>query len=117
LLRQKALVFVFVTIGAQKLPVASIGRVVIVVVIAMMDFEQLQVGVRELAAAASTYPRINPECLLTVTLCALFACAPCLGDNAVKASMIRSSFRAWHLRLPSSSVPFTISEGSTKTKS
>src|SRR5262245_56578467 len=61
-LAQKALVLVFVTVGAQKLPVAPIGRVVVVIVVAMMNFQQLQVGVGEFSATAPAYPGVEFEC-------------------------------------------------------
>ena len=67
-LGQEALVLVFVTVGAQQLPVAPIGRVVVVVVVPMMNFQELQVGVGELATTAPAYPRINLECPLAVAL-------------------------------------------------
>jgi len=97
---KETLVFIFVTVGAQQLPVAPIGRVVVVIVVAMVNLQQLQVGVGELAAAAPAYPRVDPECLLAVALGALFACTPRLGDDAVEASMIGSSSSFWHGRSP-----------------
>ena len=49
-LSNETLMLILVAVRAQELPVASIGRVVVVVVVAMVDFEELQVGVGELAA-------------------------------------------------------------------
>jgi hypothetical protein len=100
LLGKETLVFIFVTVGAQQLPVAPIGRVVVVIVVAMVNLQQLQVGVGELAATAPAYPRVDPECLLAVALGALFARTPRLGDDAVEASVIWSGPSFWHGRSP-----------------
>ena len=42
---QKPPVLVFMTVSTEQLPVAAVRRVVVVVVVPMMDFEQLQVVV------------------------------------------------------------------------
>jgi hypothetical protein len=54
-----------------------------VIVVAVMDFQQLEIGVGELARASTAYPRIDPECLFAITLGALFACAPRFGNDTV----------------------------------
>jgi hypothetical protein len=88
LLDKEALVLILVTVCAQELPVAAIGRVIVVVMVAMMDFQQLQVGVSEVAATAPTYPGIDLECLFAVARRALFACPPRVGDDTIEASVI-----------------------------
>ena len=75
-------------ISAQQLPVAAVGRVVIVIAVPMVDFEQLQVRMRELPRAPAADPRIELERLLAVTLRALRLRAPGVRDNAVQPAGI-----------------------------
>jgi hypothetical protein len=82
---QQALVFVVMAIDAQQLPVAAIGRVVIVIVVTVMHGEFLQIVTRELALAASTDPRVELERLLAVRLLALQQIALRAGHNFVQA--------------------------------
>src|SRR5690242_17326052 len=87
-------------VGAEQLPIAAIGRIVVVVVVAMMDLEQLQVGVSELARTTTAYPRINLERLLAVAFGSRFACTPSLGDDAVESSVIGTSLWRSHEGAP-----------------
>ena len=75
-------------VQAQQLPVAAIGRVVVVIVIAMMNGELAQVGTREFACAATTNPRIDLERLLPVSLAALCGSAAGLGHDAVQLARV-----------------------------
>ena len=77
-----------VAIGAQKFPVAAIGGIVVVIAVPMVDFEQLQVRMRELPRAPAADPRIELERLLAVTLRALRLRAPGLRDDAVQPAGI-----------------------------
>ena len=56
---QVARVFVIVAIQAQQFPVAAVGRVVVVIVVAVMHRQLLHVGVGEFTHAAPAYPRIH----------------------------------------------------------
>ena len=76
---QLPLMFVVVAVQAEQFPVAAVGRVVVMIVIAVVDRELTQVGVSEFAAAAATDPRIDLEGLLPVALLALFGVATSLG--------------------------------------
>ena len=83
------LVLVLVAIGAQQLPVAAIGRIVVMVVIPMMYLEQLQVRVGELAAAAAADPGIHLERPLAVAVLTLVTRASRLGDDPVQMGVVR----------------------------
>src|SRR5690242_10816390 len=63
------LVLVIVAVEAQQLPVAAVGRVVVVVVVPMVDGELVQVLVREAAAAASANPRVELERGVAIVHC------------------------------------------------
>src|SRR5206468_10795409 len=96
LLREEALMLILVAVGAQQFPVAPIRRVIVVIVVAVMDFQQLEIGVGEVAPASSAYQRIDLERLFAIALCALFACAPRLGDDAVEPGVVGSSLAVGH---------------------
>src|SRR5690606_14383071 len=72
----QARMLVVVTVHAQQLPVAAVGRVVVVVVVAMVDRQLLQVRARELARATAADPGVHPQRTLTVAVAALFGVAP-----------------------------------------
>ena len=100
MLGEEALMLVLVAVRAQELPVAPIGRIVVVVVIAVVDFEKLQIGVGELASATAADPGIDLECSLAIARGALFACAPSFGDDAVEPSIIWRGLAFGHAALP-----------------
>src|SRR5204862_3916804 len=81
---QQSLVFVVMAIKAQQFPVAAIGRVVVVIVIAVMNGQLTKVGVCEFAAAATADPRIDLERLLSVALFALGSSTAGLRHYAVQ---------------------------------
>ena len=78
-----------VAVGAQQLPVAAVGRVVVVIAVPVMDFEQLQVRARELPRAAAADSGIELERLLAVALLALGLRATGLRDDAIEPSGIK----------------------------
>src|SRR5262249_4801146 len=84
-----ALVLVLVTVGAQQFPVAAVGRIVVVIVIAMVHLEQAHVREREFPRTAAADPGIHPERKLAIAAGALVARAPCVGYDAVQASVVR----------------------------
>src|SRR5690606_33805035 len=59
-------VLVVVAVHAQQLPVAAIGRVVVVVVVAVVDRQLVHVGAGELARAAPADPRVHLQRPLAV---------------------------------------------------
>ena len=84
------------TVQAEQFPIAAIGRVVIVVVVAMMHRELVQVIAREFTRAAATNPRINLEGSLPIAPLALLPTALRLGDYPVQPVVIWFA----HLRKP-----------------
>ena len=80
---QLPLVFVVMAVQAQQLPVAAIGRVVVVIVVPVMNGQLAKVGAFELTRAATADPRIDLERLLSVTLFALCSSTACLGHYAL----------------------------------
>src|SRR3546814_13208769 len=77
--------FVVVTVHAQQFPVATVGRVEIVIVIAVVYGQLLQVGAGELTRAATADPRIHFQRALTIALVALLGIAPRLGHDAISS--------------------------------
>jgi len=54
-----AAMFVFMAIDTEVFPVASVGRVVVMVVVLVMYGQQMHISVGELTAAASAYPGVD----------------------------------------------------------
>ena len=79
-----ARMFVVVAIHAKQLPVASIGRIEIVIMIAMMHGQFWQVGTRELARATPADPWIHFQRAFAITGFALCRVAPSIGDDAIE---------------------------------
>jgi hypothetical protein len=77
---QIARVLIVVTVETQKLPVASVKWVVIVVVILVVDGELTKFPAGEFAPASATDPRENLESLLPITLLPL---ASGLSDDPI----------------------------------
>ena len=80
---QLPLVFVVMAVQAQQLPVAAIGRVVVVIVVPVMNGQLAKVGACELTRAATADPRIDLERLLSVALFARCSSTARLGHDAV----------------------------------
>jgi len=91
-----ARVLVVVAIHAQQLPVAAVRRVAVVVVVAMVHGQLLQIGAGELARAAPAEPRIHLQRALAIALVALFGIAPRLGDDAVELVVALRGFTGRH---------------------
>src|SRR5690606_38263892 len=90
-------VLVVVTVHAQQLPVAAVGRIVVVVVIAVVDRQLLEVGAGEISRAAAAGPWIHLQGTLPIALRALFGAATGLGDDAVGPGVVgRGHGRAVH---------------------
>ena len=77
------LVFVVMAVQAQQLPVAAVGRVVVVIMVPVMNSQLTKVGVCEFAATSTADPRIDLERLLSITLFALCRSTASLGHYAV----------------------------------
>ena len=77
-------VLIVVTIKTKELPVAPVGRIVIVVVVLVMDRELTEFLALKIAPAPSTDPGIDLECLLSIALLPLLAVAPGFSYNSVQ---------------------------------
>src|SRR6267143_4347795 len=77
-------VFVVVAVQAQQLPVAAIGRVVVVIVVPVVDGQFAHVGARELAGAAPADPWVDLQRLFPVAAFALLGGTAGIGDEAVQ---------------------------------
>src|SRR3954469_9795251 len=76
-----ARVLVVMTVDAQKLPIAAVGRIVVVVMIAVVHRELLEIAAIELARTAAADPRIDGERLFTIAFGALVTMPACVGDD------------------------------------
>ena len=85
---QLPLMLVVVAVQAKQFPVAAIGRVVVVIVVAMMDRQLAQVGAREFACAAAADPRVDLQRQIPVVLLARFRVAACVGDDPVQLARV-----------------------------
>jgi hypothetical protein len=81
LIIQISRVLIVVAIEAQEFPVASIGRIVLMVVVFVMDREFTKLLALEFTTAPRTDPGKNLERLLPITLLSLLFAAPGLRDN------------------------------------
>ena len=81
-------VLIVVTVETQQLPVATVGRIVIVVVVLMMDRELAKFLALKIAPAPRTDPGIDLERLLPITLLPLLPVAPGLGYNPVESVFV-----------------------------
>ena len=81
---EQPLVFIVVTIDAQKLPIAAIRRVIVMIVVAVVDGELHNVIAGEFPSATSANPWIELERLLAVALFARLPVLPGFGDQLVQ---------------------------------
>lgn len=88
---------IVVTVDAQQFPVAAVRRIIVVIMIAVMHREFLQVGTGEFAPAAAADPGIHLERLIAVAVAARFSVAPGLGDQLVELGFI-GWFVRWHVK-------------------
>ena len=104
-LLEQARVFVVMTIDAQQFPVTAVAGIVIVVVVAMMNGQLLQIDAREFARATATDPRIEFERLFAITPRTFFALAPRLGHDLIEFGLVERAAVLSHQ--PTSSAMFT----------
>jgi hypothetical protein len=62
---------IIMAIDAEIFPVASVGRIVFVIVVFVVDGKQVEILERELPAATGTYPGMDFQGLLAIALQAL----------------------------------------------
>jgi len=77
-------VLIVVAVQTEQFPVAAVGRVVVVVVVAVVHGELLQVLPREFARTAAANPRVNLQRLFAVTQLARLPIAQGLGDHSIR---------------------------------
>ena len=80
--------FVVVTVQTQQFPVTAVGRIIVVIVIAVMDGQLVQVRARELTRTAPADPRVHLERLLTVPLIALVSVTLGFRDDLVEFFLV-----------------------------
>jgi len=95
-----ALVLVVMAVQAQELPIAAVGGIVGVIVVAVMDGELSQVGTGELARASAANPRIDLQRLFPVALLARFGTAASIGEDAIQLAWVFPAHRVSVLGLP-----------------
>ena len=78
-----ALMLVVVAIDAEQLPVAAVRGVVVVVVIAMVDGQFLQVFACEFARATPANPWVHFQGARTIALFALIALGVCPCNDSI----------------------------------
>jgi hypothetical protein len=77
-------VLVVVTVETQQLPVAPVGRIVVVVVVFVMDRELTEFLALKLTSAPRTDPGMDLERLLPIPLLPLLAVAPGFSHNPIQ---------------------------------
>src|SRR6516165_5365618 len=79
---------VVVAIHAEQFPVAAIGWIEVVIVIAMMHRQFRQIRAREFACTSPANPRVHLQRPLAIIELAPFGCSPCLGDDAIELAVV-----------------------------
>ena len=79
---------VVVTVEAQEFPVAAVGRVVVVVVIAMVYGKFSHCRLRELPSATPADPGVQPESLGPVTLFSFSSRPLHVRDQSIEFSFV-----------------------------
>jgi hypothetical protein len=82
------LVFVVVAIKAEQFPVAAIGGIVVVIMVAMMHGKLGQVSAGEFPLTTAANPRVKFERLFTIGFCALILMATGIADNFVQRIIV-----------------------------
>jgi len=93
---QQALVLVVVAVKTQQFPVAAVGRIIIVVVVAMMHRQLMQICAGEFPLTATANPGIQLQCLLAVAQLTGIAVLVRCGDQLVQASVAVGGFLGGH---------------------
>ena len=89
---QMARVFIVMTVDTEQLPVASVRRIVVVVVVPVMDREFTKFFAFKFATASPADPGKKLERFLPITLFPLLAITPGFGNNLVHFFLIHLIF-------------------------
>lgn len=76
--------FIIMTIDTQQFPIATVRRIVIMIMIAMMYRQLPEIFPGKLPRTTAANPWIELQCLFPITLLPLFPVATCLGDDPVQ---------------------------------
>lgn len=72
------------TINTQQFPITAINGIIVMIVVAVMNRQLLQIFLIELSGASSAYPGIHFQRSATVTLLPLFPGKASLRNNAIE---------------------------------
>ena len=72
-----------VAIGAEQFPIAAVRRIVVVIAILVVDFQELQIALVERARAASAYPWRQLERLSPIARQPFLGIAAGVADNLI----------------------------------
>ena len=75
---------IVMTVDAQQLPVATIFRVVVMIMVTVMHRQLMYIGMGEFAGAAAADPRVHLQGLLPVPLLPLFPVFSGLGNDLIQ---------------------------------
>jgi len=79
-------VLMLMAIGAEEFPIAAIRRVVVVIAVLVVDFEQLKIAVRKRAGTAPAHPGKELERLRPISLSTLLGVASRFENNLVQSA-------------------------------
>lgn len=86
---QVAGMLVVVAVQAQQLPITAVAGIIIVVVVAVVDGEQVQIGGGKFPRATATNPGVKLERLFAVAFFPLVSITPGFGDDLVQLVAVR----------------------------
>lgn len=81
---QLAGMFVFMAVGAEEFPIAAVRRIVIVIAVLVMDFQQLQIAVRKRTCTSPAHPRKEFQCLRPITGGPFIGVAPGISNHLIQ---------------------------------
>ena len=84
--------FIIVAVEAKVLPIATVRRVVLMVVIFMVHGKEVEIMAVEFPAAPGTDPGMNSQRLLSVSFQALILSLPGSNDDAIYLFLVESFF-------------------------
>ena len=79
---------IVMTVQTQQFPVAAVRGIVVVVVVAMMNRQLLQIDPRKFTRTTATYPRINLQSALAIAFVTLLCAFIGFGNDAVQSCSI-----------------------------
>lgn len=99
--------FVIVAVDTEKLPIAAIGRIIVVVVISVVYGEFMDIVMIELPGTTAANPRKKLERLFAVASFALCAATLRFSDNTIKTISVHRSGLLGHELAPFSRLRMT----------